>query len=196
VRYADNNEPLLGDLLQIDLRYRGVVVACIDAGRYAPGYKAFAYLGDGLMVDTDFAGLVHYTQSSIKDDNLRLLRRAPSRIVTLFSRGWRRIALSEFGTTITHSKQTFLTMCGLLLEFTIFLFVDLFITHQNKSAMLSQALYAMPGYALYLAAAVVLSSLLLARKSRPLFWSIIAILSFSPLPALFLWVGLWANIQN
>jgi hypothetical protein len=196
VKYADNNKPLLGDVLQIDFKHRGVVVAYVDAGQYAPGYKAFAYLGEGLMVDTDFAGLVHYTQSSIEEDNLRLLKRGPSRAAKLVTGSWRKLVLSEFGTTIAHSKQSFFTMCGLLAQFVNFIFVDLFITQQHKSEALSWALYEAPGFAFYLAAAVVLSSLLLARKSRPLFWSIIAILGFSPLPVLILWVGLWANIQN
>jgi hypothetical protein len=33
----------------------------MDASTYLPGYESCAYLNEGIMVMTDFAGLVHYT---------------------------------------------------------------------------------------------------------------------------------------
>lgn len=73
MRYADGNEPKVGDRLLIDGKYKGVLVADIDAGQSLPGHHAWAYLGKGLMVDTDFGGLVHYTETAT--DDLRLLSR-------------------------------------------------------------------------------------------------------------------------
>jgi len=62
VRYADGNEVTVGDTVAIDTKYRGVVVASIEAGEYVEGYSAdqWGYLGTGILVDTDFGGLVHY----------------------------------------------------------------------------------------------------------------------------------------
>ena len=73
MRYADGNVSELGDLVRIDGRYRGTVVACIDEDLYLPGHEEWAYLGSGIMVDTDFGGLIHYTQGTA--DELVLERR-------------------------------------------------------------------------------------------------------------------------
>lgn len=45
----------------------------MDAGRYFPGEEGWAYLERGIMVDTDFAGLVHYTEEGA--DELILVQR-------------------------------------------------------------------------------------------------------------------------
>lgn len=39
----------------------------MDTARYLPGEEGRAYLGGGTMVDTDFAGLVHYTAETAED---------------------------------------------------------------------------------------------------------------------------------
>lgn len=44
---------------------RGQVVASIDTGKHLLGHDGWAYLREGIMVDTDFAGLVHYTARSV-----------------------------------------------------------------------------------------------------------------------------------
>ena len=72
--YADGNTPAPGDVLLIDGTYRGVVVACIDQGLSLPGHEEWGYLGHGIIVDTDFGGLVHYTEHAC--DHLVLERRA------------------------------------------------------------------------------------------------------------------------
>ncbi|KAB7771349.1 hypothetical protein [Xanthomonas maliensis] len=75
MRYADGQEARAGDLIQIDSRYRGTVIACMDSADYLPGQESWAYLGSGIMVDTDFAGLVHYDQETAATEELVLLQR-------------------------------------------------------------------------------------------------------------------------
>jgi hypothetical protein len=74
VKYEDGSEIQPGDLVQIDTRYRGTVIASMDTDRYLPGHEQWRYLGTGIMVDTDFGGLVHYTSES--PDQLVLIRRS------------------------------------------------------------------------------------------------------------------------
>nr|AVN57660.1 hypothetical protein [uncultured bacterium] len=74
MRYSDGNESHAGDVVQIDVKYRGTVVACIDSGEYLPGQESWVYLKQGIMVNTDFGGLVHYTSEA--KDELVLLHRA------------------------------------------------------------------------------------------------------------------------
>lgn len=71
--YSDGHESKAGDEVQIDVNHRGIVIACIDTGDYLPGEESWAYLEEGIMVDTDFGGLVHYTDDAA--DELTLLRR-------------------------------------------------------------------------------------------------------------------------
>lgn len=54
-----------GDVVLLDGRDRGLVVASIDTGRFLPEHGGWGYLGEGIMVDTDFAGLVHYTSQTV-----------------------------------------------------------------------------------------------------------------------------------
>jgi hypothetical protein len=76
MRYRDGQDVLVGDFVSIDEKYRGTVVGCIDDGKYqAPhSHAQRAYLVTGLLVDTDFGGLVHYPDGRDSDD-LVLLRR-------------------------------------------------------------------------------------------------------------------------
>ncbi len=74
VRYSDGEEPKAGDTVRIGIEGRGTVVACIDSSDYLPGHEQWAYLEQGLMIDTDFGGLVHYTSEAT--DELVLLHRA------------------------------------------------------------------------------------------------------------------------
>lgn len=58
----ENGDPIqVGDIVTIDDKYRGQVVASMDTSTFLPGYESWAYLTEGIMVVTDFAGLVHYT---------------------------------------------------------------------------------------------------------------------------------------
>jgi hypothetical protein len=74
MKYPDGTVIEPGDLVQIDGKYRGRVVASMDTKRYLPGQEHWEYLGTGIMVDTDFGGMVHYTEDAT--DELVLIGRA------------------------------------------------------------------------------------------------------------------------
>ncbi len=71
--YPDGRDIEPGDRVRIDGLYHGVVIASMDLGRYLPGAAHWAYLGRGIMVDTDFGGLVHYIDEAT--DELVLIER-------------------------------------------------------------------------------------------------------------------------
>lgn len=75
MRYSDGNEAKLGDAIVIDERYKGIVVANVDGGDYGECYTSgWEYLKTGILVETDFAGLVHY--SDCEKEHIVLVRRA------------------------------------------------------------------------------------------------------------------------
>lgn len=45
----------------------------MDTGRYLPGEESWSYLKIGIIVDIDFAGLVHYTDET--SDTVELVER-------------------------------------------------------------------------------------------------------------------------
>lgn len=67
MKYMDGLDIEPGDIIQIAAKYRGKVIASMDTRRYLPGQEGWAYLGEGIMVDTDFGGLVHYTVETAED---------------------------------------------------------------------------------------------------------------------------------
>lgn len=73
MKYPDGTDIEPGDIVRIDGAYRGRVIASIDAGRCLPGEEHWAYLGEGVLIDTDFGGLVHCTQASA--DEILLISR-------------------------------------------------------------------------------------------------------------------------
>jgi len=76
VVYTDGTEIEPGDLIQIAVIYRGTVIASMDTNKYLPGNEDWAYLKKGIMVNTDFGGLVHYTSEAT--DELILISRSPT----------------------------------------------------------------------------------------------------------------------
>lgn len=64
MEYEDGDPIQVGDIVSIDDKYSGKVVASMDTSTYLPGYASWAYLPEGIMVMTDFAGLVHYTSQA------------------------------------------------------------------------------------------------------------------------------------
>ncbi|WP_266170806.1 hypothetical protein [Dyella subtropica] len=74
MKYKDGQTVRAGDVVQIDDLYRGVVVAAIEDKSYLPGYeeREWDYLESGALIDTNFAGLVHYPHD---DEQLVLLSR-------------------------------------------------------------------------------------------------------------------------
>jgi len=67
MKYADGTDIKPGDVIQIDVKYRGRVIASMDTSECLPGEEGWAYLVTGIMVDTDFGGLVHYTSETAND---------------------------------------------------------------------------------------------------------------------------------
>lgn len=63
MNYADGNEARVGDIVSIDDQYWGTVVVCMDRAEYTDAYPAaqWSSLEKGILVDTDFGGLVHYS---------------------------------------------------------------------------------------------------------------------------------------
>ena len=60
MQYPDGTEVLAGDLVAIDEKYRGTVVAAIDSRSFLASHEKWVYLGSGVVIDTDFGGFVHY----------------------------------------------------------------------------------------------------------------------------------------
>lgn len=77
MNYSDGNEARLGDVVAIDTSFSGVVVASIDNAQYSKEFPSekWAHLGQGVLMDTDFAGLVHYQASS--PEHMVLVSREP-----------------------------------------------------------------------------------------------------------------------
>lgn len=75
MKYESGDTIRAGDLVTIDEKYEGQIVASMDTSEYLPGYEDWAYLKTGIMVVTDFAGLVQYTAEAT--DKLVLKERAP-----------------------------------------------------------------------------------------------------------------------
>ena len=77
MKYQNGQEVRLGDKVLIDGKYSGVVVANMDGAEYSekePEAK-WGYLGSGVMIDTDFGGLVHYKQENIAHEEIALVSR-------------------------------------------------------------------------------------------------------------------------
>ena len=76
MHYSDGNEAMMGDRIAIDGKHQGVVVACIDRVEYSAEYpkEHWSHLDKGMLVDTDFGGLVHYENSN--DEHFLLIERA------------------------------------------------------------------------------------------------------------------------
>jgi len=67
MRYTNGTIIALGDKVLIGGKYHGIVVADINRGEYSKeNTKAqWAYLNSGIIIDTDFGGLVHYQQQTL-----------------------------------------------------------------------------------------------------------------------------------
>ena len=74
MRYADGTKMQLGDNVVISGKYHGVVVADMDGDKYSESNpkEQWAYLGSGVMIDTDFGGLVHYQQENMDGETIEL----------------------------------------------------------------------------------------------------------------------------
>ena len=74
MKYPDGKEVLLGDKVELWEGNKGVVVGDLDKAQYSSGYakEDWEYLGSGILVTSQQAGLTHY--------------RAPEKTMRLLSR--------------------------------------------------------------------------------------------------------------
>jgi len=74
MKYMDGQQVkvLIGGL------YRGLVVADMDGDGYSADHlkEQWGYLQSGVMIDTDFGGLIHYKQNSLESEQIALVGRA------------------------------------------------------------------------------------------------------------------------
>ena len=78
MKYRNGKKVEVGDHVYIDEKYKGVVVANIESGTYSNEFRKdqWGYLKSGVLIDTDFAGVVHYEEESINTDEVKLNHRA------------------------------------------------------------------------------------------------------------------------
>lgn len=78
--YNSGDRVKLGDIVAIEGRWSGVVVAMIDEGAYDPAFPASEWdcLKRGALIRFDEAGLVHY-EYEIEPDVGLIARAAPDR---------------------------------------------------------------------------------------------------------------------
>jgi len=78
MRYHDGQPVHVGDVVTIDVRHQGTVVGCIEEGIYLHPHskEQWTHLREGVLIDTSFGGLVHYSdQAALEEDQVALLRR-------------------------------------------------------------------------------------------------------------------------
>ena len=74
MKYTDGSDIKLGDKVLISGKYHGVVVADIDGNEYSESNpkEQWGYLGSGVMIDTDFGGLIHYKEETMEGEIIEL----------------------------------------------------------------------------------------------------------------------------
>ena len=79
MHYADGQEIKVGDTVVIHAADSGVVVACFDTRAFSDtcSEAEWGYLTSGVMIDTDFAGLVHYDDDPVTAVRLAARGKAP-----------------------------------------------------------------------------------------------------------------------
>jgi hypothetical protein len=77
MKYPDGQDVKLGDRVELWSGNQGTVVCSIDAGEYAAAYpkENWGYLGRGIVVLSQTAGLIHYTEP---EPGMRLVKRDTS----------------------------------------------------------------------------------------------------------------------
>jgi len=78
MRYHDGQPIHVGDVVTIDVRHQGTVVACIEDGTYLQPHtnEQWTHLRQGVLIDTSFGGLLHYPdEDALVSDQVELLRR-------------------------------------------------------------------------------------------------------------------------
>ena len=78
MKYEDGKNVQVGDEVSIDTKYKGTVVANIESGEYSVAHseEQWSYLKTGVLIDTDFGGIVHYEKEALITDEVKLQNRA------------------------------------------------------------------------------------------------------------------------
>lgn len=78
MKYPDGQEVKLGDRVELWSDNRGTVVCSIDTDEYSATYpkEQWAYLGRGVVILSEKAGLVHYSEP---EPGMRLVDRDAAR---------------------------------------------------------------------------------------------------------------------
>lgn len=78
MKYIDGKQVIVGDKVLISGQHKGLVVADMDGDGYSADYprEQWDNLQSGVMIVTDFGGLVHYEQSSLEREQIELVCRA------------------------------------------------------------------------------------------------------------------------
>lgn len=76
MKYKDGTNIKVGDKVIISEKYYGVVVADIDGAKRTGtiNKEPWGVLEHGIIIDTDFGGLVHYKQSDLAHETITLKR--------------------------------------------------------------------------------------------------------------------------
>lgn len=67
----------IGDKVLLDKKYSGVVKAIIEEEKFSDDCpkEAWSYLKAGILIDTDFGGLVQYQKENIENEPIELISR-------------------------------------------------------------------------------------------------------------------------
>jgi hypothetical protein len=78
MRYPDGQDVRVGDVVTIDQNHHGMVVGCVGDGCYLPPQtkEQWGHLGKGILIDTNFGGLVHYPdEAALASEPVVLVKR-------------------------------------------------------------------------------------------------------------------------
>jgi len=78
VKYFDGLEVLVGDVVAMCEKTRGIVVCDVGAGIYTPNHPqdAWSYLQKGVMIEFVGMGLIYYSDE-VEEDVTLIARKAP-----------------------------------------------------------------------------------------------------------------------
>ncbi len=78
MQYENGDSIQVGDEVSIDTKYNGTVVANIESGEYSTSHtkEQWCYLKTGVLIDTDFGGIVYYEKGALIADEVKLKNRA------------------------------------------------------------------------------------------------------------------------
>lgn len=74
MNYVDGNKVRVGDKVSISGKYEGVILANVTDQEFTDNHpkEKWGYLEKGLLVETCFAGIVHYREEDIVEDSIVL----------------------------------------------------------------------------------------------------------------------------